>query len=182
MHKAVLSLLLAMVSSSAIAEWELLGTDGNGTATVYADSSAIYKRDGVVKIWTMIDFKKPANLSDGKQFLSWKTQYEFDCKRKRSRTLAATMHSENMGGGELTNHLDFESPAWAGVPPDSNGEVLWIYACRKRYQREQDARKHCPDDTVVWLNLSSGVIHYKGQHWYGRTHSGVYACKNEVAR
>src|ERR1017187_4578404 len=99
MRKTVLVLLLAIVSNNAIAEWVLLGTDNDETASVYADPSSFSKNGDMVKIWSMIDFQKAAKLSDGKQFSSWKTQYEFDCKIKQSRMLAATMHSENMGGG-----------------------------------------------------------------------------------
>ena len=131
---------------------------------------------------SMIDFKKAVKLSDEKQFLSWKTQNEFDCKSRRHRIFAATMHVQNMGEGEITNRLDFESPDWEEVPSESNGEVLWVFACRNGYQREVDAQKHCPKDTVVWLNLTSGAIHHKGQHWYGRTQSGAYVCKSETVQ
>ena len=37
------------------------------------------------------------------------------------------------------------------------------------FSTEQLAKQHCPTDTVVWLNLQSGVYHYKGQRWYGNT-------------
>jgi hypothetical protein len=40
------------------------------------------------------------------------------------------------------------------------------------FQNEQAAQQHCPDDTVVWLNLPTGVYHFKGQRWYGNTNRG----------
>jgi len=182
MRKAILILLLAVVSNSVMAEWVMLGTNDSGTTTVYADPSTISKNGDMVKMWSMIDFEKAVKLSDGKQFLSWKTQYEFDCKIKQSRMLAVSMHSENMGGGEVTNSLDYESPKGEAVLADSNGEVLWNYACRRGYQSAQDAQKHCPSDTVVWFNFATEVIHYKGQRWYGRTKDGAYVCKNEAVK
>jgi hypothetical protein len=36
------------------------------------------------------------------------------------------------------------------------------------FKAEEQAQKHCPQDTVVWLNLPSGIYHYKGQRWYAR--------------
>jgi hypothetical protein len=33
---------------------------------------------------------------------------------------------------------------------------------------------------VVWLNLPSGIYHYSGQRWYGRTKRGAYVCKGEA--
>ena len=43
------------------------------------------------------------------------------------------------------------------------------------------ARKHCPHDTVVWVNLPTMIWHYKGERWYGRTKHGAYACEKEAA-
>ncbi len=48
------------------------------------------------------------------------------------------------------------------------------------FTSEQEAQRHCPTDTVVWLNLSSAVYHFKGERWYGRTKRGAYVCKTEA--
>jgi hypothetical protein len=50
------------------------------------------------------------------------------------------------------------------------------------FSTEQQAQQHCPADVVVWLNLPSGVYHFKGQRWYGATKSGAYVCKKEADR
>lgn len=48
------------------------------------------------------------------------------------------------------------------------------------FTTEQSAQQHCPSDTVVWLNLPTGVYHFKGQRWYGNTKSGAYVCEHEA--
>jgi hypothetical protein len=48
------------------------------------------------------------------------------------------------------------------------------------FNTEQSAKQHCPTDTVVWLNLPTGIYHYKGQHLYGNTKSGAYVCQKEA--
>jgi hypothetical protein len=48
------------------------------------------------------------------------------------------------------------------------------------FTTEQEAQQHCPRDTVVWLNLPSGIYHFKGQRWYGNTKHGAYVCKKEA--
>jgi hypothetical protein len=48
------------------------------------------------------------------------------------------------------------------------------------FNTEQQAQQHCPSDTVVWLNLPSGIYHFKGQRWYGRTKSGAFVCRKEA--
>ena len=48
------------------------------------------------------------------------------------------------------------------------------------YATEVAAQRHCPRDTVVWLNTNSGIYHEKGMRWYGNTKSGAYVCKGEA--
>lgn len=48
------------------------------------------------------------------------------------------------------------------------------------YTTESGAQRHCPRDTVVWLNTASGIYHLKGERWYGRTKHGAYVCKREA--
>ena len=48
------------------------------------------------------------------------------------------------------------------------------------FQSEQEAKAHCPHDTVVWVNTKSGVYHFKGQRWYGNTNQGAYLCREEA--
>jgi hypothetical protein len=48
------------------------------------------------------------------------------------------------------------------------------------FPSEREAREHCPKDTVVWLNLPTGIYHYRGERWYGYTVGGVYVCRGEA--
>jgi hypothetical protein len=50
-----------------------------------------------------------------------------------------------------------------------------------QFSTAADAAKHCPKDTVVWLNLPTMIWHYKGQRWYGNTKHGAYVCEKEAA-
>jgi hypothetical protein len=52
----------------------------------------------------------------------------------------------------------------------------------EQFNTEQSAQKHCPSDTVVWVNLLTGIFHYKGQRCYGITKSGAYVCKEEAVK
>jgi hypothetical protein len=49
------------------------------------------------------------------------------------------------------------------------------------FSDEAQAQRHCPNDTVVWLNLPTMIWHYKGQRWYARSQHGAYACEKEAA-
>ena len=48
------------------------------------------------------------------------------------------------------------------------------------FTNEQAARRHCPADTIVWLNTSTANYHFKEDPWYGRTQRGSYVCKVEA--
>ncbi|WP_144150247.1 hypothetical protein [Paraburkholderia sp. BCC1885] len=49
-----------------------------------------------------------------------------------------------------------------------------------QFHNEQEARQHCPKDTVVWVNTKTGVYHFKGQRWYANTNEGAYECRKEA--
>ena len=49
------------------------------------------------------------------------------------------------------------------------------------FAQENQAKQHCPADTVVWLNLPTMIRHYKGERWYARTKHGAFACEKEAA-
>ena len=51
-----------------------------------------------------------------------------------------------------------------------------------QFPTEQQAQQHCPKDTVVWLNTATGIFHYKGERWYGRTKRGAFVCQKEAAK
>jgi hypothetical protein len=48
------------------------------------------------------------------------------------------------------------------------------------FSTEQQAQTHCPADTVVWLNTPTGIYHFRGERWYGRTRHGAYVCEKEA--
>ena len=61
------------------------------------------------------------------------------------------------------------------LAPTAQVSALTLFA------NSQDAQQHCPQDTVVWLNLKSGIWHYKGERWYGRTRDGAFVCEHSAA-
>ncbi|MGC2048403.1 MAG: surface-adhesin E family protein, partial [Gallionella sp.] len=82
MKKLFMTLILALVSTSAFAQWIKVGEDDE--STIYTDPSTIRKKGDLIKIWSLYDFKKAQNMS-GKTYLSMEKQYEFDCVKGQSR-------------------------------------------------------------------------------------------------
>jgi endonuclease G, mitochondrial len=54
-------------------------------------------------------------------------------------------------------------------------------ASAAEYGSEAEARKHCPGETVVWVNTRSQVYHSEGSPFYGNTKNGAYMCEKDTA-
>ena len=48
------------------------------------------------------------------------------------------------------------------------------------FRNEAQAQRHCPGDTVVWLDLGKGRYYLKGQKRYARGGTGSFVCREEA--
>ncbi len=48
------------------------------------------------------------------------------------------------------------------------------------FRYEAQAQRHCPGDTVVWLDFNKGIYYSKRQKRYGQGSNGSFACLQEV--
>ena len=48
------------------------------------------------------------------------------------------------------------------------------------FRTQEQAQRHCPGDTVVWLDFGKGKYYSKGQSLYGRGLNGSYVCREEA--
>jgi hypothetical protein len=48
------------------------------------------------------------------------------------------------------------------------------------FRSQEQAQRHCPGDTVVWLDFSKGKYYSKGQQLFGRGLNGGYVCREEA--
>lgn len=137
MNKIILMLVLAVVSSGAMAEWVDYGGDRENTFKIYINPSTLRKNGTNRKIWTMFDYKsvqiasKLSPLLPNENYLTEETQFEFSCSEEQVRTLTLILFSGNMGQGEVV-YQNANKAAWMAISPDSINEALAKYACRKK--------------------------------------------------
>jgi hypothetical protein len=129
--KPLITLMLALVSSSAVAAWTAVG--GSNILTAYVDYGTIRKAGkNKVKMWGLHDLKTMQHsASSGVAFLSSKHQDEYDCKEEQMRALSFYWFSENMGGGKVVFFNDYPD-TWSPVQPGSIEEILFKVACNKK--------------------------------------------------
>ena len=48
------------------------------------------------------------------------------------------------------------------------------------FRYEAQAQRHCPNDSVVWLDLGKARYYLKGQKRYGAGQSGSFVCRREA--
>jgi hypothetical protein len=48
------------------------------------------------------------------------------------------------------------------------------------FQTEMQAQQHCPNDTVVWLDLHKRIYYIKGQRLYAQGRTGIFVCQQEA--
>ena len=87
MKKLLLTLMLAVVSSSAMAEWVEVGhANQQGVyINVYADPATIRKSGNTVKMWSVYDYLEAKNNPNLPTFRSIKRQEEYDCKEEKKK-------------------------------------------------------------------------------------------------
>jgi len=122
--------ILVLSSAPAYAEWVLLGTTDDGMTT-YADPDTMRRKGDLVKMWALYDFKTIRTV-EGKSYLSYMVQREYDCAEERIRYLAFTFFSGNMGSGKVVPTTSDEQQKSEPVQPDSIGLTLFKTACAKQ--------------------------------------------------
>jgi len=126
MHKAILMMLLTIVSSGAMAEW--VKVDEDKLVTAYADPTTIRKSGDKVKMWALWDYST-AQEGDSKPYMSVRIQNEYNCKEETDRQIYATTFSGNMAGGNTIGRQGGKK--WVPIAPRTHGEALWKFACGK---------------------------------------------------
>ncbi|MHC1944099.1 MULTISPECIES: hypothetical protein [Bradyrhizobium] len=66
--------------------------------------------------------------------------------------------------------------------------AIFLFCCAQQtaalpltpFRYEAQAQRHCPGDSVVWLDFRRGRYYLKGQSRYARGFDGGFVCRNEA--
>jgi hypothetical protein len=128
MNKLLLTISLAIFSTSTMAEWTVNGDNDDFTA--YFDKASVSRKGNVARIWELRDFKSKQNQNFG-TFLSAVIYWEYNCANKMSNILGSTAYSEKMAAGKVLLNYKNDKKEWDYIIPNTMGDELWKKACGK---------------------------------------------------
>lgn len=136
MHKVILMMLLAVISSSATAAWTKIvdakdNTDGpnhGSLYSVYVDLDTMHNSYDSIKVWELYNYQTVQRGEGTKPYLSLKVHTEYDCSGERSREHYVAIFSENMGKGKRGGEKEYVH-SWTSVEPNTVGTRLWKFVC-----------------------------------------------------
>ena len=118
--------LLATASAAPAAELHQVASDTNGN-TWHLDTGGMTRKGYVVYVWQLQNLAQP----DANGALSVRSQVEFDCRFRNSRTMWVTLHSERDEGGKTISSGMVTSPEWIPAAPGTVSDTLLDFACRR---------------------------------------------------
>jgi surface-adhesin protein E len=121
--------LLVLSVRPLYAKWVSVG-ETQADITVYADPDTIRRKGDLVQMWQLSDFRTVQTVG-GDSYFSSKALNEYDCAEERTRVLAFTWFSDNMGSGHVV-YSNSNERNWEPVAPHSINEALWEVACSKK--------------------------------------------------
>ena len=117
---------VAAPAAVTVPEWVVF--EATPDATIYIDPSTIRREGDRAEMWALIDYKTPQPDKTGKQVLSDKLQYQYDCGARQLSIIATSAHAGPMGTGEIIN-VNPDPPELTPVPAGTTAEKMWVRAC-----------------------------------------------------
>lgn len=127
MSRLLLLLSTLVLSSSALAQWSLLGRNEN--LRVYLDQTSIQRNGDIAQMWQLYDYTTAQWVGTQTVVMSVRNLVEYDCRNSRSRTIAGAAYSEQMGGGRVVMSENAANAEWVPIPPGGTAEQTLKVAC-----------------------------------------------------
>jgi hypothetical protein len=119
---------------------------------------------------------KAAGATNGE---TW-PQFLAQCRAHQQSSVVATAPADATAPAPAPTMHTVPAPPPTPVPAEPPYSSLPTPMDNGEFASDQQARAHCPTDTVVWVNTRSRVYHFAGTHNYGHTKEGAYMCEAEA--
>ncbi|MBI2307099.1 MAG: hypothetical protein HYU78_07315 [Rhodocyclales bacterium] len=126
MKRLLRCLPLAFFCHGASAQLDMVGR--NEDLRLFIDRTVLQREGDVATVWQLVDYTS-AQWVGASVVMSVRHLVEYDCRARRTRTLAGAAYSEQMGRGRQVFSEKAQNPEWVAVPVGGSGETLWKIAC-----------------------------------------------------
>lgn len=128
MRNLLLMALLAIAVPAGASDWVLVVVSTDGAIAVHADPASISRSGYSVKMASLLNYKK-SHVMEGKPYLSYRSQDEYNCSIGSMRTLSTTFYAQGMGEGEVVGGENTPNAKFQPFAADSLDSSLWEFAC-----------------------------------------------------
>ena len=123
-----LALLLLAVAGAAVAQSQWVMVGRNADLRLFVDRGNIVRDGDVAAMQQLIDYTS-AQWVGQKVIMSVRNVVEYDCVKRRSRTVAGEGYSEQLMRGVPVSEERLPAAEWQEVPAGGTSEQLWKIAC-----------------------------------------------------
>ena len=123
---AALSLGITLCNPSSAADWVVFHAAPE--ASIYTDPSTVHKEGDSAQMTALIDYARPQLDKTGKQVLSDKVHYLYNCREKTLSITGTSAYAGHMGSGALINENP-DAPQVTPVEAGTLAEDMWKHAC-----------------------------------------------------
>ena len=123
-----LSLVLAVLSASALAEWTEIQKFEDGMR-VFVDKATAQRSGDTAQVMHLVRWGEPQIEPGSPNYLSTVVRTRYDCLGKREKYLASTSYTGAMGNGSTVISDEDEVENWYSISESSLEDTLWKVAC-----------------------------------------------------
>lgn len=123
-----LALLLLAIAGAAVAQSQWVMVGRNADLRLFVDRGNIVRDGDVAAMQQLIDYTS-AQWVGQKVIMSVRNVVEYDCVKRRSRTVAGAGYSEQLMRGVPVSEERLPAAEWQEVPAGGTSEQLWKIAC-----------------------------------------------------
>lgn len=127
MKKLLLGGAMLACCLPAFADW--VSYQRNADNEELYDNQFLSRQAGVIKLWTLIEYKQPITSLEGQELLSEKFLTAVDCSARKIGSEKVMKYSGRRAEGTLVSTMD-TMLRMTSVRKGSSDEVLLNYVCR----------------------------------------------------
>jgi hypothetical protein len=124
---AYLTVLLAMSSGGALADWTAVGR-ADEIYAAFADKATLRRSGNIASMQGLYDFRRQDFTPEGRGLFSTAVLREYDCAGRRVRLLSAIDFSGHMGAGVAVSTSSTPG-RWEAVHEGGIDDAYWQVAC-----------------------------------------------------